>query len=286
MVLFESMSSLTIYTVVIVAVLLTFGTGRQPFIVAWMLLKSLALSRNYLLFLVAMFAILALNKNELRLERWLKVPYDLTPLVNGWEGDWPLWLQTTFQSDLLTSICTTFYLVVFQSVMIASIGIYTFHNKRKLYYAFCVTMLLNYFIAVPFYLFVPVNEVWYAQPEIKFLMLDSFPAFESSYRALSGLNNCFPSLHTSISVSIALLASRSGIRRWAVFTWFHAAVIIFSIFYLGIHWFTDMVAGLLLASFAVAIGLKAGEWAETSLADASWPLRIRAKLKASRSLES
>ena len=75
--LFESMSSLTIYTVVVVAVLLTFGTGRQPFITVWMFLKSLAMSRNYLLFLIAMFAILVLNKNELRLERWLKVPYDL-----------------------------------------------------------------------------------------------------------------------------------------------------------------------------------------------------------------
>ncbi|WP_027085304.1 phosphatase PAP2 family protein [Cohnella panacarvi] len=286
MVLFESMSTLTIYTVVVVAVLLTFGTRRQPLIAAWMFLKSLAMSRNYLLFFVAMSAILVLNKNELRLERWLNVPYDLTPLLSGWEGKWPLWLQSTFQSDLLTAVCTMFYLVVFQAVMIASIGIYTFHNNRRLYYAFCVTLLLNYFLAVPFYLFVPVNEVWFAHPEIKFLMLDSFPTFESSYRALSGLNNCFPSLHTSISVSMALLASRSGIRKWAVFTWIHASVIIFSIFYLGIHWFTDMVAGLVLASFAVTVGLKVGDWADHSLGDVSWPLRIRAKLKASRSLES
>lgn len=286
MVLFESMSSLTIYSIVVVAVLIMFGTGRQPFIAAWMFLRSLAMSRNYLLFFVAMSAILVLNKNELRLERWLNVPYDLTPLLSGWEGNWPLWLQTTFRSDWLTGFCTTFYLVVFQSVMIASIGIYTFHNNRRMYYAFCVTLLLNYFIAVPFYLFVPVNEVWYTHPEIQFLMLNSFPTFESSYRALSGLNNCFPSLHTSISISMALLATRSGIKRWAVFTWCSAAVIIFSIFYLGIHWFTDMVAGIVLACFAVTIGLKVGEWAETSLSDVSWPLRIRAKLKASRSLES
>lgn len=285
MVLFESMTSLTIYSVVVVAVLLTFGTGRQPLITVWLFLKSLAMSRNYLLFLAAMFAILVLNKNELRLEHWLKVPYDLTPVLTGWEGDWMLWVQKTFHSDLLTGISATFYLVVFQSVMIASVGIYTFHNMRKLYYAFCVALLLNYFIAVPFYLFVPVNEVWYALPEVKFLMLDAFPAFESHYRALSGLNNCFPSLHTSISVTMALIASRSGIRRWAIFTWIHAAIIVFTIFYLGIHWFTDMLVGLALASFAAAVGLRVGEWADGSLGDVSYPLRIRAKLKA-RSLES
>lgn len=285
MVLFESMSSLTIYTIVAVAVLLVFGTGRQPFVATWLFLKSLVMSRNYLLFLVALSAILLLNKYEVHLEEWLHAPYDLTPVLTGWEGDWMLWVQTTFHSDLMTGFTSMFYLVVFQSVMIASVGIYTFYNMRKLYYAFCVALLLNYFIAVPFYLFVPVNEVWHALPQVQFLMLDTYPAFESEYRALSGLNNCFPSLHTSISVTMAMLATRSGIRRWAVFTWIHAAIIIFSIFYLGIHWFTDMLAGIVLASFAVTVGLRVGEWADSSLGDVSYPLRIRAKLKA-RSVES
>ncbi|MFC5529254.1 phosphatase PAP2 family protein [Cohnella yongneupensis] len=286
MILFESMSSLTVSSIVVVAVLIMFGTGRQPFITAWMFLKSLAMSRNYLLFFVAMFVILLLNKNELRLERWLQVPYDLTPIMSGWEGHWISTFQSAFQSDLLTGFCATFYLVVFQSVMIASVGIYTYYNNKKMYYAFCVALLLNYLIAVPFFLFVPVNEVWFTHPDVKFLMLDAFPSFETSYRSLSGLNNCFPSLHTSISVTMALVASYSGIKRWAIFTWCHAAVIIFSIFYLGIHWFTDMIAGILLAVVAATVGLKVGTWAEGSLRDVSWPLRLRAKLKASRSLES
>lgn len=286
MILFESMSSLTISTIVVVAVLVTFGTGRQPLITTWMFLKSLAMSRNYLLFFVSMLCILLLNKNELKLEHWLKVPYDLTHALSGWEGAWMHGLQTAFHSDWLTSICAVFYLVFFQAVMIASVGIYTYYNNRKMYYAFCVALLLNYFIAVPFFLFVPVNEVWFVHPQVKFLMLDAFPSFETSYRHLSGLNNCFPSLHTSISVTMALVASRSGIKRWIAFTWIHAVVIIFSIFYLGIHWFTDMAAGVMLAIIASVIGLRVGAWADGSLGDVSWPLRIRAKLKASRSLGS
>ena len=61
---------------------------------------------------------------------------------------------------------------------------------------------------------------------------------------------------------MALIASRSGIRRWAIFTWISAAIIIFSIFYLGIHWFTDMVAGVALALIAATVGIRVGEWVD------------------------
>lgn len=264
MVLFHSMASVSIGTVVMIGILLAFGTGQQPFAAAWSFIKSLVVSRKYLLFFVAVLAIISLNKNELRLENWINVSYDLTPYLSGWEGAWPAWVQSTFHSDILTVICAIFYLVLFQSTMIASIGIYTHDNNMKLYYAICIALLLNYIIAVPFYLFIPVNEVWFVHPQVKFLVLDVFPSFEREYRALSGLNNCFPSLHTSISVTLALIAGKSGIRRWAVFAWVNAAVIIFSIFYLGIHWFTDMVAGVLLAFLSTAIGLRIGDWAASA----------------------
>lgn len=87
-------------------------------------------------------------------------------------------------------------------------------------------------------------------------MLDVFPKFEQEYRPLSGLNNCFPSLHTSISVTMALLAFRSGNRRWMVITSISAVVIVFGIFYLGIHWLTDMIGGTLLAVLASTVGVQ------------------------------
>ncbi|TFE30725.1 phosphatase PAP2 family protein [Cohnella luojiensis] len=285
MILFQNMSTVSISTVIAVGLLIAFGTGRQPFAATWAFLKSLIISRKYLLFFIAVMAIILLNKNELRLENWLKVPYDLTPVLSGWEGAWPVWLQTNFQSDILTAFCAIFYLVLFQAAMIASVGIYTHNKNMKLYYALCIAVLMNYFLAVPFYLFVPVNEVWFVHPQVKFLMLDAFPTFEQEYRSLSGLNNCFPSLHTSISVTVALLATKSGIRRWAIFTWVNAAVIIFSIFYMGIHWFTDMAAGVSLAVLSTTIGLKIGAWAENSALDRVTD-HAKAKLKASRPIGS
>jgi len=280
MILFNSMSTVAITTVIAVFILLAFGTGRHPLVPAWTFVKSLAASRRYLIFFIAVLAIMYLNKFELQLENWINVPYDLTPVLTGWEGTWMVWLQTNLQSDLLTAICAVFYLILFQSALVASVGIYTYHQNMKLVYAFCIAILVNYLVAVPFYLFVPVNEVWFAHSQVRFLMLDVFPRFEQEYRSLSGINNCFPSLHTSISITIALLASKSGIRRWAIFTWINAVVIIFSIFYMGIHWFTDMAAGTTLAIVAVTVGMKVGAWVERN-SPVHTSAREKAKLKAS-----
>jgi membrane-associated phospholipid phosphatase len=38
-----------------------------------------------------------------------------------------------------------------------------------------------------------------------------------------------------------------------------AAIVIFSIFYLGIHWFVDMAAGVVLAIIASTVSLKVAE---------------------------
>ncbi|MFD2880164.1 phosphatase PAP2 family protein [Paenibacillus rhizoplanae] len=115
-----------------------------------------------------------------------------------------------------------------QAVLAASLGIYLLDNNRVILYATCYTIILTYAIAIPFYLYFPVNEVWsYAPAGVRFIMLDAFPKFEQEYRPLSGLNNCFPSLHTAISVSMALLAYRSGNRRWMVISTISAVIIVF-----------------------------------------------------------
>lgn len=263
MIVFHSLSTVQAYTAAAVLVLLWFGTGRQPLAAVCRLIRSLVASPKSLAFFLAALAILAVNTLEVKLETAYGVRYDLTALLTGWEGGWHVWLQTRLKSGLLTAVSTFAYVVLFQSVMLASIGIYASRSDPRLFRAFCAALLVNYAVALPMYWFVPVNEVWYANPRVHLLLLDAFPTFERDYRGLSGLNNCLPSLHTSISVTMALLASRSGIRRWTVFAWANAAAIIFSIFYLGIHWFTDMAAGLLLAWLSAFLGLKAADWADS-----------------------
>ncbi|WP_410772576.1 phosphatase PAP2 family protein [Fontibacillus sp. BL9] len=61
---------------------------------------------------------------------------------------------------------------------------------------------------------------------------------------------------TSISITIAFLAVRSGNRRWGFFASISAVIIVFSIFYLGIHWLSDMLGGLFLAGASSTPALK------------------------------
>ncbi|WP_246469823.1 phosphatase PAP2 family protein [Cohnella nanjingensis] len=276
------MTTISALTAVAVALLTWLGSGRGPLSAAGTWLRTLVASPRYLTFFLAMLAILLLNKYELQLEALFPEPRDLTAALTGWEGAWQGRLQRLLESPALTRICALFYLVLFQSFMIASIAIYTCARNKRLYYAFCTALLLNYLVAMPFFLLIPVNEAWLAAPQIRFLVPDVYPEFETQYRRLSGLDNCFPSLHTSISVTTALLASRSGNRRWATLAWIHAGVILFSIFYLGIHWATDMLAGLALAFAAAAIGWTVGGWANR--ADLPEEDRaLRAKIVSSRS---
>jgi len=256
---FHSMGSIVFYTLLATAALLWYGTGRQPLASGYVFVRLLVVSPKHLLSFVALVLILVLNKFEMRLEKLMPVHYDLTSALSGWEGSWQAGLQSAFHADWLTLVCSFFYLVFFQAVLVASLGIYAFMGSLRLYSAFCMAILLNYFIAVPMFLFVPVDEAWSVAPNIHFLLLETFPTFEAQYRHLSGLNNCFPSLHTSISVTMALVAARSGNRRWTWFAAANAAIILFSIFYLGIHWFTDMAGGFGLAAFAAWAGLKFGD---------------------------
>lgn len=274
MVLFQSMQSVTLWTVATVILLIWFGSGRQPLAVVSAFTKALWTSRSFLFAVVALILILMVNGWELTIESWLNINWDFTANIHRLEGQFVYSVQQIFNHPLITQIVSFFYIVVFQALIVGSLAIYTANGNMRMAHAVCYAVMINYIVAIPFYLFFPVNEVWsYPPAGVKFRMLDVFPGFEESYRSFSGLDNCFPSLHTSISVTVALLASQSRNRRWAIFTGISAIIIVFSIFYLGIHWLTDMAAGTLLAVFASWMGMK---WAGVQM---SWKAMLPARQK-------
>lgn len=259
--LYQSMSTIVLFSALNVIVLLWAGTLSNPFKALFALVRELVSTPRFFMLFIAMGAVLLLNKLELQFEQnYFMFPGDFTPVIFQLEGFFVKHVQDIFYSPWLTPILAYFYLLVFQALMIASIGVYLIDNNKPHVYATCYTILINYGMAIPFFLLFPVNETWsYPAAGVAFYMLDVFPNFETVYRPMSGLNNCFPSLHTSLSVSMAMLSFRSGNKRWAVITGISAAIIIFSIFYLGIHWLLDMLAGTILGLIASTLGIYLGK---------------------------
>jgi len=267
-----SMTQATILIVVTVFFLLLFALRENPFRAAGAFVQDLFTVPKFLLHFLAMLAILFFNKMELWLESQMVKKTDFTSMIYGLEGNFAALLQRMFENSVLTQISVFFYVVVFPCLMVVSIAIYTYRKQYKLFYAVCYALMFNYMIAIPFFLFFPVQEVWHFHPGVRFLMLDVFPSFESEYRPMSGLDNCLPSLHTSISVSMAIIAARSGNLFWKWFTRLTAGFIIFTIFYLGVHWISDMAGGILLALLASHLALRIsegrsflGSWADSRL---------------------
>jgi membrane-associated phospholipid phosphatase len=259
MLLIHSMNEATVLAVVSVCLLMLVALRKNPIAILGVFFREFMTNRKFMFHFLLVIGLMYFNKMELLLESRIKSQADFTGDIYALEGNFVATFQRLFHNDTLTLFSTFFYVVIFTALMAASIGIYTYGKNLKLFYALSYGLMINYIVAIPFYLFFPVNEVWSFHPDVHFLMKDIFPSFEAEYRPLSGLNNCFPSLHTSISVTLAVIASRSGIKFWRWFTRLSAAFIIFSIFYLGIHWLTDMCGGLVLGVFAGRAALRISE---------------------------
>lgn len=180
---------------------------------------------------------------------------DFTPVIKRIDGDSIYRIQDIFPKNLvIISYFSFMYFLMLMTLLFASGFIYLYMEREDLVRMLSFGYSLCYFIALPFYIFFPVNEVWVAEPKRVLLLSNQIsPILAEGMRSVSALNNCFPSLHTAFSLLIALIASSSEIRKFAIITWLSAISIIFSTIYLGIHWVTDVVAGIILTAIIFPI---------------------------------
>jgi membrane-associated phospholipid phosphatase len=117
---------------------------------------------------------------------------------------------------------------------------------------FALAIAIDYAISLPFFLFFPVPERW-AWPDSGAILLSDLwaPRLIELFRPFSGLDNCFPSFHVSLTtVAVGLCFVERLHYRWAAL-WL-GVLILLSTVVLGIHWFTDIAAGLATGVLAVA----------------------------------
>ncbi len=205
-------------------------------------------------------AVYGLMQAQFPIQRELNlfVNYDCTHYIEYIEGD----VVAVFQGYVhpaLTYLMTFVYLTLFSSVMIFTFLILAYMEQMRALKLFSLVFVLNYLIAFPFYLLFPVKVTCYALSGIQPLMYELHPMIYEGITTVDPLDNCFPSLHAALVFSALLVINTTDLRRYAVFLTFTFFAIVFATLYLGVHWVTDILAGMMLTLFTFYIAKHYGE---------------------------
>jgi len=219
----------------------------------WSLERARLAATRHRAVLLGMLGVLALAIVQTQIDPAVTAAlgWDFTPTFRAIEGDVHLRLQQAFDLPALTFLLAVVYVIGFPVFTQFTVLLFVWLDAKRLAERAFAAFALCYVLALPFYLFFPVSEVW-TVGEARNLAL-FHPAVEAHLYAFNEVGNCFPSLHTAMSVALAAVAWQSGHRAYARFGAVLATLIVVSTILLGIHWITDVVAGLALAALVVVL---------------------------------
>ncbi|MEW9698998.1 phosphatase PAP2 family protein [Paenibacillus sp. SI8] len=155
-------------------------------------------------------------------------------------GGWARWIATPFLDKAMVWIYNYGFVLSLWICIVRSF--WTRSIKKMISYALSGHML-QFPLILPFYNLILLHEVWYVNKQPDLL----HRVFADENSMLVAAMNCFPSMHTSISFAMLLLALREKDRIFKTMMVTYCSAIIFSTLYLQIHWVIDVIAGMLFA---------------------------------------
>ncbi|MFC4249364.1 phosphatase PAP2 family protein [Natribaculum luteum] len=106
------------------------------------------------------------------------------------------------------------------------------------------------------------------------MLYNQYPQYQELTGEVNHNTNVFPSLHTSLSATVAMFAyrTRDAYPKWVPAATLLAASVAVSTMYLAIHWAIDVTAGLCLGAISVVLSRRlVGRWSLSEEFDDWWP---------------
>ena len=154
------------------------------------------------------------------------------------------------------------YFVLFPALALALLIGLARRKELAPFRVLCLAVTVDYLLSLPFFLLFPVPERW-AYPESRAVLLSDLWSSKLilAIRPISALNNCFPSTHVSLTVIILALCWLFRVRFRITITALGLTVVL-ATFVLGIHWLLDIIAGVLVGLWSVAIAWRCTDTTE------------------------
>ncbi|MCA9482993.1 MAG: TIR domain-containing protein [Nitrospina sp.] len=145
------------------------------------------------------------------------------------------------------------YFLLFPLLLLGTAVALAMKKRVGPFRVFTLTLTFNYFLSLPFFLFFPVPERWAYPASSATLMSDLLSTrYIELIRPISGLDNCFPSVHVSFSMIVLLTAYKFRFRfRHSIACL--AMTVVLSTLVLGIHWLPDVAMGGIMAFLAFGL---------------------------------
>ena len=205
----------------------------------------------YILIIVVMVIIHLIEVNLVDPITTEMIGVDFANNIYAFEGD----IVPNF-SQLWTPTVLVFFVIMYTVVHGFTIWFLPFYliiaNEKKAMKKLAYGFFIIYSVALPFYLFLPITNV-YVFTNIESGLEMALPGIEHYFYSTTTQNNTFPSLHVAMTILLTWCAYQTNNKKLQYFMIFVMTTVIISVIYLVIHWISDVISGALLSIMAILI---------------------------------
>jgi membrane-associated phospholipid phosphatase len=192
---------------------------------------------------------------------WI-IGINVTGYIHSLEGALVADIQS-LATPVLTEYFSFIYVYGYAFLLICPVVLYLALEDSEALREMTMAYTLNYAIGLVFYvLFISYGPRNLIADQVQSLLYTDWPKSQLITSQVNRNTNVFPSLHSSLSATVALLAyrTRETYPKWPLVAIPVAMSVIIATMYLGIHWGTDVITGIALGVFAVFAAERIREW--------------------------